>query len=114
MIKIYDYIELFGDENYSKFISIEDFCQLLNTLPNVEQRSSASFIWSIGEFGVRIQGIHCDSNGNYVFNDDSRFEKINLIDINLPQGSESIYHKQIQAFILDLGSKIGWDIDCRE
>lgn len=111
---MYDYVEVYGNEDYTKFLRIEEFQELFSDRPDIEKSSHASFIWTIGDFGIRIQGIHCDRNGNYSFNSDHTFKQVNLIEFCLPQHSESIHDAEIRALVSETALKIGWEIHWRE
>ena len=111
---MYDYVELFSDKTYSKFLPIAEFHALFSSSPEIQQSSNASFTWKMGEYQIRIQGIQCDSNGNYQFETDNDFNSINLIEFNLPQNSESHYENEIKTFISEIAEKINWVVNWRD
>jgi hypothetical protein len=108
---LYDYISLKSDSSYSKFITVESLMELLIENLGCEKKSNASCYFIVEELSIGIQGIVCDTNGNYSFHSDESFEKINLIEINLPQGSESKYETEIISFTKALADSIKWEID---
>ena len=111
---MYDYIELHANKDYSRYLTIEEFNRLFVDCLNIKKSSNASFIWDLNGHSIKIQGIRCDYNGNYSFNSDSGFRDVNLIEINLPQGSESDCYKEIREFISEIAARISWKINWRE
>ena len=111
---MYDYAELYGNKNYSEYLQIEDFNSLFLNLPNTEKRSNASFFWKVEEYMIRIQGIECDSNGNYSFNADSHFKRLNLIEFSLPEYFDYSHEEAVCAFISEIAEKIGWEVNWRD
>jgi hypothetical protein len=111
---MYDYIELYSDPHYSSYLDIEEFHKLFSNRSDCTCRSNASYAWMIGEFTIDIRGIRCDRNGNYAFDDASVFKSINLIEVNLPQDSESFHEAEIREFVSAIAGKISWKINWRK
>ena len=111
---MYDYVELAGDKDYSKSLSIDEFNNLFSDNLTFEKHTNASFICTIENAKFLIQGIRCDHKGNYSFNSDDSFKHINLIEIQIPQGYESIYEDEIRSLITGIADKINWKINWRE
>ncbi|MFN5879422.1 MAG: hypothetical protein ACK44B_11165, partial [Flavobacteriales bacterium] len=111
---MYDYITLQSDSKFSKSINVDRLKIVLLDIDGVNIISSASGMIQLGDFKIVLQGIKCDSNGDYSFDDDSKFKEINMIEINIPQGAESEFENEIRQIVLDLSKRIGWQIDWRE
>jgi len=110
-LSLYDYISLRANSSHSVHVKIDYLMSILTDELGCEQASNASCYYQIGSCYIRIQGIECDKNGNYAFDSDESLKKVNLIEINLPQGSESQHGTEIIAFTNSLSDKIGWEID---
>lgn len=111
---MYDYISVQSDSNHSQTISIVELKNIFSKLEHCEIKTNASCIYKLGEYKIKIQGIKCDHNGNYTFSKDNVFTEINLIEINIPHGAESIFEKEIEAIALKLSSELNWKIDWRD
>jgi hypothetical protein len=111
---MYDYLSIHSDSNFSKIITAETFRNVLLDFGKCTPKTNASFIYSLGDYNITIQGIECDNNGNYGFDSDSLFNKINLIEINIPQGAESRFEDEIAFLAKSIASKLDWQIDWRE
>lgn len=110
-ISLYDYISLRADSLHSKYITVDLLMEVLTNDMGCKKVSNASCAFAAGDYIIRVQGIPCDNYGNYSFNSDESFSKVNLIEINLPPGSESEYETEIIAFTKSLADKVGWEID---
>lgn len=111
---MYDYISLRPDELYSDSVSPKQFNSYFENRTEYIKRTHFSYSIEIKNWHFRIQGIQCDALGNYAFNTDEYFKKINLIEINIPQGSESILDKDIRELAKKIAAHFQWKIDWRE
>jgi hypothetical protein len=111
---MYDYITLQADSEYSNNIDVDHLKNVLLDIDGLNISSNASGMLQLGKYKIVLQGIKCDRNGNYSFDNDSRFKEINMIEINIPQGAESEFEDEIRQLAKDLSKKIGWQIDWRE
>ena len=107
---MYDYLSIRSDSKYSKKVTIEKFVTLIQSELDLKQESSATFSFCLNDIKFLVQGIFSDSRGCYAFNSDSEFKKINLLEINIPQGSESIYEQEILEVAQKIASLLGWEI----
>ncbi len=112
---MYDYISIRANENFSKKITVEKFVTLIeNNLNNLKKESQASFSLILDNFIIIIQGILATSNGSYSFYSDSEFTEINLIEIDIPQGAESIFHTEILNLAINIASLLAWEVHDHE
>lgn len=111
---MYDYISLQGNSDFSNCIDIDKLKKVFLESDGFKMRSNASAMIQFGDYKLVVQGVKCDRNGNYSFDDDSAFTEINLIEINIPQGAESEIENEIRQIATELSVKIGWQIDWRE
>lgn len=111
---MYDYISLRPDELYLDSVSPEQFCSFFENDSEFVKTSNSSYTIEIKNYHFRIQGIQCDTLGNYGFNSDEHFKKINLIEINIPQGSESILDEDIRQLARTIAAYFNWQIDWKE
>ena len=111
---MYDYISLHGDSDFSSFIDIDTLKEVFRTTDGFQIKSNASAIIKYANYCIIFQGIKCDQNGSYAFDDDSVFKEINLIEITIPQGAESEIGDEIRQIAKEISIKIGWQIDWRE
>nr|WP_294862480.1 hypothetical protein [uncultured Fluviicola sp.] len=95
-------------------MNIDELQKIFHAVDGCQIRSNASGIIQLGDFIIVLQGIKCYSNGNYAFDDDSKFDRINLIEINVPQGAESTYEIEIRQIANEISDIIGWQIDWKE
>ncbi len=111
---MYDYISLQANFDFSIFIDVDQLKNVFSDMEGCKIRSNASAIIQLGDYKIVLRGIKCDENGNYAYDNDSEFEKINLIEIDIPQGAESEFEDEIRKITVELSEKIGWSIDWRE
>lgn len=111
---MYDYISLQGKPDFSTCIDIDKLKKVFSETDGFSIKSNASAMIQFGDYKLLVQGIKCDKNGHYAFDDDSVFTEINLIEINIPQGAESEIEDEIRQMVLELSVKLGWQIDWRE
>lgn len=102
------------DELFLDSVSPEQFNSYFENRVEYIKKSSFSYSIQIKNYHFRIQGIQCDTLGNYAFNTDEHFKKINLIVINIPQGAESILDKDIRSLARTIASHFQWQIDWNE
>lgn len=112
--KMYDYISLQGNSDFSISIDIDKLKQVFSESNGFKVHSNASAMVQFGDHKIVVQGIKCDRNGNYAFYNDSSFTEINLIEINIPQGAESEIEEEIRQLATVLALKLDWQIDWRE
>ena len=111
---MYDYISLQGNSDFSISIEINKLKTVFDETDGFKVQTNASAMIQLGDYKIIVQGIKCDSNGNYAFDDDSLFKEINLIEINIPQGAESEIEEEIRQIATELSAKLNWQIDWRE
>jgi hypothetical protein len=111
---MYDYLSLKSDELYSDYLSPEQFDSYFDNHLDYIKQSRFGYHIKIKNYYCFIQGIHCDSKGNYGFETDKDFKKINLIEINIPQGAESILDEDIRRLAKRIASHFKWQIDWNE
>ena len=106
---MYDYISIRSDSNYSEKIGIDKFIKLMKSILEIKQISKAGFEIEIGEFKYTIQGIKADNRGCYSFNNDSKFNSINLVEFIIPLGGE-VYEKEIIEIAKKISTPLSWQI----
>lgn len=104
-------LELIGKFNLTYKIAKSPISQSMSWTHYLQLMRMSNDEKKIKNYYFLIQGIHCDSKGNYGFETDKDFKKINLIEINIPQGAESILDEDICQLAKRIASHFKWQID---
>jgi len=52
---MYDYIVLSGDEDYSRYLTIDELCEALSGYEDFKRLSNAGFSWKLGKFRIPVR-----------------------------------------------------------
>src|SRR5688500_16677246 len=105
---MYKYLNLRFDTRYSKFVSVEDVVEILNSVSKLKRAAPSKFIsdaelpWGI------INLLQCDSKGNYAVDEESSFGEVNLIEFIF--SDEDNAFKEYYSIALNLAEKVNWEI----
>ena len=111
---MYDHISLQANSDFSKFTDIENLRSIFSEMEGCKMRSNASASIQLNDYQLIIKGIKCDKDGNYEYDSDLGLKKVNLIEIDIPQGAESEFEDEIRQIVMELSEKLGWLIDWKE
>jgi len=108
---MYDYISIRKDTRYSEAVPVKVIAEIAEPISDIEKVGNVAYAINIGKFKLLIKGILASSEGNYSYNSDEEFDEVNLIEIEIPQGSESIYEEQILRVAKIFAENLGWEIE---
>lgn len=107
---MYDYISIRSDNKYTEKIKVSHFVSLIKSkFSFFNQEGNATFSYMLGKYKILINGIHADASGNYAFNSDSEFTEINLIEVNIPHGSENEFETEILNITKQISKELNWE-----
>jgi len=107
---MYDYISIRKDTNYSVSVPVKTIAKIAAAISDTEKVGNVSYAINLGEFRLLIKGILASPEGNYSYNSDEEFDEVNLVEIEIPQGSENIYEEQILRVAKIFAENLGWEI----
>lgn len=110
MIDLYDYYSIYSNKNFEFYINSNEFEAYFKGRPKFIQKSKFRYDYPIENYYIGIQGINCDKEGNYAFNSDEEFSKVNLIEVNIPQGAER-HHLELIELGTDISKHFGWIVN---
>ena len=107
---MYDYLILRKDSEYSQYINRSEYKNLFADFHRPEVINSRIVAITVGDDEIRFIAINCDSNGNYSYSNDLIPNKINLIEIQLPQTAGINVEIKILEMILRINARLSWAI----
>ncbi|MDO3413397.1 hypothetical protein QWJ34_26850 [Saccharibacillus sp. CPCC 101409] len=110
---LYDYLQIYSDENYAKKIKTVDVEQFFIQSLRFKKISNLRFSKIIYDESVTATGILANSNGGYAFETLEGVEEINLIEIDIPLMIDSEIEKAILEIANAIASKYSWIIEER-
>ncbi|MDT9722832.1 hypothetical protein QVE09_28460 [Paenibacillus sp. ClWae2A] len=110
---LYDYLQIYSDENYIKKIKTADIEQFLIQSLEFKKISDLRFSKIIYGESVTATGILANSNGGYAFDTLEGIEEINLIEIDIPLMTNIEIEKAILEIANTISSKYSWIIEER-
>ncbi|MCZ1265969.1 MULTISPECIES: hypothetical protein [Paenibacillus] len=110
---LYDYLQIYSDENYTKKVKNVDIEQFFTQSLVFKKISNLRFSKIIYGESVTATGILADSNGGYAFETLEGVEEINLIEIDIPLMIDSEIETEILEIANAIASKYSWIIEER-
>lgn len=113
MIELYDYYSISSCKKHEFYINNNEFKAFFKNDSRFVKKSKFRYDFRIEKYYIGIQGINCDEDGNYAFNSDEEFSKVNLIEVNIPQGAER-YHSELIELGKEISKHFGWKVDWKD
>ncbi|MCW3792045.1 hypothetical protein OM416_10660 [Paenibacillus sp. LS1] len=110
---LYDFLQIYSDENYIKKIKTIDIEQFVTQSLGFKKISNLKFSKIIYGESVVATGILVNTNGGYAFDTLEGVEEINLIEIDIPLMIDIKIEKAILEIANTIASKYSWIIEER-